>query len=318
MTNPFEFLNQDEIVTKIVVLFGDEPSLIFKIKKNIRSKLRGDFEKVKLNLSDLNFEGDFQAANLSNSLFSDKKIIEIVFDKNRTSKEILSRLQLIQANSTENLIILEVPNLTGKTFQKDFFPILSENSQIIHCAINDKKDIKNYLSNNLPKKFNTSDNIDFLSELYEGNFQNLQNDIEHTLLIQDDLDDLNELFFDNSIQNNFKLFELISKNNITGVLNLLRSMKRNDRNSAALVLWILARDCRALIELKNGNNNLKALRIWDNQLTFYQNVAKKLSYQSINKIISLLDSLDKSIKGVNNYDPWIIVEEIALKLSKRS
>ena len=137
-------------------------------------------------------------------------------------------------------------------------------------------------------------------------------------MIEDDLDSLEDLFFDNSIQNNFKLFELIAKDDLNGVLSLLRSMKRNDKNSVALVLWILARDCRALIELKNGNSNLKSLRIWDNQIIYYQEVAKNLSHQSISKIVMLLDSMDKSIKGVNNNDPWIIAEEIVMKLSKRS
>ena len=318
MTNPFEFLNQGELKAKQIVLFGNEPSLIFKIKKNIKSKISGDFEKIKLDLENSDFESDFQAANLSNSLFSEQKIIEIAFNKNRTSKEILSRLNLINENSSENLIIIEVPNLTEKTFKKDFSPVLSEKSQIIHCAVNTKNDIKNYLSNSLPQKFNSSENIDFLIGLYEGNFQSLQNDIEHTLLIEDDLDSLEDLFFDNSIQNNFKLFELIAKDDLNGVLSLLRSMKRNDKNSVALVLWILARDCRALIELKNGNSNLKSLRIWDNQIIYYQEVAKNLSHQSISKIVMLLDSMDKSIKGVNNNDPWIIAEEIVMKLSKRS
>mgnify|MGYP001437066090 FL=1 len=143
MTNPFEFLNQGELKAKQIVLFGNEPSLIFKIKKNIKSKISGDFEKIKLDLENSDFESDFQAANLSNSLFSEQKIIEIAFNKNRTSKEILSRLNLINENSSENLIIIEVPNLTEKTFKKDFFPVISEKSQIIHCAVNTKNDIKN-------------------------------------------------------------------------------------------------------------------------------------------------------------------------------
>ena len=45
---------------------------------------------------------------------------------------------------------------------------------------------------------------------------------------------------------------------------------------------------------------------------------KNLSYQSISKIAHALDYMDKSIKGVNNNDPWIIAEEIVMKLSKRS
>ena len=102
-------------------------------------------------------------------------------------------------------------------------------------------------------------------------------------MIEDDLDSLEDLFFDNSIQNNFKLFELIGKDDLTGVLSLLRSMKRNDKNSVALVLWILARD-RALIELKNGNSNLKSLRIWDNQIIYYQEVAKTSLTKALAKL----------------------------------
>lgn len=38
MTNPFEFLNQGELKAKQIVLFGDEPSLIFKIKKKYQKQ----------------------------------------------------------------------------------------------------------------------------------------------------------------------------------------------------------------------------------------------------------------------------------------
>ena len=57
--------------------------------------------KLSLDLENSDFESDFQAANLSNSLFSEQKIIEIAFNKNRTSKEILSRLNLINENSSK-------------------------------------------------------------------------------------------------------------------------------------------------------------------------------------------------------------------------
>ena len=62
---------------------------------------------------------------------------------------------------------------------------------------------------------------------------------------------------------------------------------------------------------------VKFFPLW-NSKKYYQEVAKNLSHQSISKIVMLLDSMDKSIKGVNNNDPWIIAEEIVMKLSKRS
>ena len=94
-------------------------------------------------------------------------------------------------------------------------------------------------------------------------------------------------------------------------------MKKNDKNSAALVLWILSRDCRAILELKKGNSNLKPMRIWDNQQIYYQKVAKNISQQGMNKIILLLDKFDKSIKGVNDHDSWVLAEDIAIALSNR-
>ena len=317
MINAFDFLKLPEYQSKKFVLFGDEPSIIFKVRKSIKMKYSANFEKFELNLSDTDFEDNFKAVQVSNSLFNDVKIIEIKLDKNRLSKDIIKRINIINDIESENLIIVEIPNFTNKTFKKDLLPLLSSIPNVVSCSATSKEDLQNYLLSTLPEKFNNQSNIEFLCDLYEGNFQSLHNDVEHTILIQDELSDLQELFFDNSIKNNFKLFELISNGKTTEVIDILRSMKKNDKNSAALVLWILSRDCRAILELKKGNSNLKPMRIWDDQQIYYQKVAKNISQQGMNKIILLLDKFDKSIKGVNDHDSWVLAEDIAIALCYR-
>ena len=69
----------------------------------------------------------------------------------------------------------------------------------------------------------------------------------------------------------------MQKGNFSTAIKIVDSMKENDKGSGALLLWMLARDCRAIIELKTGKNSLRQLKIWSNQENFYKEYANKIS-----------------------------------------
>jgi hypothetical protein len=91
-------------------------------------------------------------------------------------------------------------------------------------------------------------------------------------------------------------------------------MKKNDRNSVPLLIWILARDINAIKFVKDGRN-LKSLGIWDNQVHMYKRISDRTSKECIDKSISSLDGIDKCFKGVLNGDPWNGIKNIILELS---
>ena len=201
MINAFDFLKTPEYRSTKFILFGDEPSIIFKVRKSIKKKYGGNFEKFELNLSDADFEDNFKAVQVSNSLFDNLKIIEIKLDKNRLSKDIIKRINIINDIESENLIIVEIPNFTSKTFKKDLLPLFSNIPNVVSCSATSKEDLQNYLLSTLPEKFNNQTNIEFLCDLYEGNFQSLHNDVEHTATQQQEIVEEMLLKFCNYLSN---------------------------------------------------------------------------------------------------------------------
>jgi len=236
--------------------------------------------------------------------------------KNRLNKDLIASFESISESNTENLIFIEIQSISKKIILKDILPIFKSNSHIVECSITNDSNVIDFLAANLPQTVNNETNINNLVKLYEGNFSLLVNDLEilKVLDLKEEEKILN-IFNDNGIRKSSKLIEHISKRETQQAIEILESMKSNDRNSISLLIWILARDCQALNALKDNNSNLKSLNIWDSQIKWYQAIAKRVSIQQIKESINNLDKADKSLKGLIDGDPWIKAKDVVLELS---
>ena len=158
--------------------------------------------------------------------------------------------------------------------------------------------------------------IDSLISLYEGNFSLLLNDLKILEILNfDEEQKILNIFNDNGVKKNSKLIEYISKKDTKKAIDVIDSMKRNDRNSIGLLIWILVRDCHAITLLKTKNNDLKSLNIWGNQTKWYEMIASRASHQQIKDSIHNLDKADKSLKGVIGGDPWVRAKDAVMVLT---
>ena len=316
-TNFNEFLNLKDFSYNKFFFFGNEPALFVKGKNH--SLMEHDLrllEKVYLNLENEDFDQKFYEATLSNSLFNEKKIIFIDFKKSRLNKALISSLEVVAESETDNLIILEIQNISKKIILKDILPIFKSNTHVVDCSISSDLDVRNYLKSNLPKAANYSSMIDRLISLYEGNFSLLLNDLKILEILNfDEEQKILNIFNDNGVKKNSKLIEYISKKDTKKAIDVIDSMKRNDRNSIGLLIWILVRDCHAITLLKTKNNDLKSLNIWGNQTKWYEMIASRASHQQIKDSIHNLDKADKSLKGVIGGDPWVRAKDAVMVLT---
>ena len=311
------FLGLENFSHKKFLIFGEEPALIVKAKNHaLADEDLRMVEKVYLDMEERDFEENFNQAILSNSLFNEKKIIFIRLKKNRLNKDLIASFKSISEANTENLIFIEIQSISKKIILKDILPIFKSNSHIVECSIVSDSNVIDFLAANLPQTVNNETNINNLVKLYEGNFSLLVNDLEilKVLDLREEEKILN-IFNDNGIRKSSKLIEHISKRETQQAIEILESMKSNDRNSISLLIWILARDCQALNALKDNNSNLKSLNIWDSQIKWYQAIAKRVSIQQIKESINNLDKADKSLKGLIDGDPWIKAKDVVLELS---
>ena len=237
------------------------------------------------------------------------------YEELRFNKELVVRFKKIMAYETDNILITEITNLSKKVIEKDIISKLDGDGCFIDCSSPYDSEIESYLKNNLPVFLNKNEHIKVLLEMYEGNFSALLNDLEilKILEIKEEREAMT-IFTSNGDKNNYKLIEHISNNESDSALSIINSMKKKDRNSVPLLIWILARDINAIKFIKDGKN-LKTLGIWDNQINMYKRISDRTSRESINKSINTLDGIDKCFKGVLNGDPWNGIKDIVLELS---
>ena len=308
-------LNKSPNLNKFFI-FGDEHILNQKVRthflKDVDLKV---LEKVTLDLENENFINEFEQCLITNSLFNEKKIVSINLSKNRLNKDLKEAFSKIFSFKTENLIVVETQNLTKKTIEKELLPLIDSNVYIIDCFTPYDSEIKSYLRNILPKNLSGSQYIQNLLEMYENNFSALINDLEilEILNIETESEAIN-VFSNSGSKNNYKLIEYLSNGNVNSALEIVISMKNNDRNSIALLIWILARDLNAIKYLKQ-NKNLKTLGIWDSQVKWYTVISKKVSNFRLDELLDQLDLADKKFKGYLKGDPWLDAKNIVLELA---
>ena len=297
-------------------LFGDEHILMYQVKNHCLKALDIKLlEKFYIDIADENFDANLDQCLMSNSLFNERKVVFLTLSKNRLNKELVERFKKIMAYETDNILITEITNLSKKAIEKDIISKLDGDGCFIDCSSPYDSEIESYLKNNLPVFLNKNDHIKVLLEMYEANFSALFNDLEilKILEIKEEKEAMT-IFTSNGDKNNYKLIEHISNNESDSALSIINSMKKKDRNSVPLLIWILARDINAIKFIKDGKN-LKTLGIWDNQIYMYKRISDRTSRESIDKSINTLDGIDKCFKGVVNGDPWNGIKDIVLELS---
>ena len=297
-------------------LYGDEHALCYKSKHHcLKDQDLQLLEKIYLDLDDDNFESLLDQSLMSNSLFNEKKAVFISLNKNRLNKELIKKFQKILEYDTENILVVEILSLTKKTIEKDLINNIEGDAIFIDCFPPFEFEFKNFLKSNLPSYLNKTEHIQVFLEMYEGNFSALLNDLEILKILEIDNEEMAmKVFSNNGDKNNYKLIEHISKRDTKLALSVIESMKRNDRNSVALLIWILSRDINAIKHVSQGKN-IRSLGIWENQAQWYKEISSRITAKSIDKLVNEVNIVDRKFKGVLNGDPWNGIKDIILSLS---
>ena len=297
-------------------IFGDEHVLCYKSKQHcVNHQDLQLLEKIYLDLDDDNFTSLLDQSLMSNSLFNEKKVIFVSLSKNRLNKELISKFQKIIECETENILIVEVLSLSKKAVEKELIDNFGSDAIFVDCFPPYESEIRNFLEANLPTFLNNKENIQLFLEMYEGNFSSLLNDLEILKILEiEDEEMAMRVFSNKGDKNNYKLIEYISKKDTKSALSVIESMKINDRNSVALLIWILSRDINAIKYALEGKN-IRSLGIWENQIQWYQKISSRIAPKKIENMINKINIVDRRFKGVLKGDPWTGLKDIVLSLS---
>ena len=315
----------------VYCISGDEPLLVQECSDLIRASARsaGCTEREILDAGNTNFKWHslLQTGN-SLSLFSERRIIELIIPSGKPGKEGSKVLcDYIDTSSSDDIFLIisgkiEKTSTTSKWYQK----INSAGATIQVWPVSNK-DMPRWLSNRT-KEMGLSmeqDAIDLLADRVQGNLLAASQEITKLKLVADEnghitREDVIEGVLNNARYNPFGMIDSAVSGNTRDAIKTLRGL-RAEGVDPIMILWALARECQLLLdlqeEIQNGKEINQALythNVWKSRVSIIHQALANHSMETLQTLISHATEIDAAIKGQSFLNPWLIIEDLVVTL----
>lgn len=308
-------------------LWGEEELLITEACTQIKqaAKQHGFTEIIRLTIESDKDWHQLLLHQQSQSLFSDKVLIECSLAKNSVGKVGSSTLKTIFENNYQNKLLIFLPGKVEKQSQNSAWFKAFDSSGVMIAAPNLKgEQLKQWMSNRI-NGLNlkvTPEALDFLYQQTQGNVLASAQEIDKLPLLGVNstitIETLTQALTDSSQFNVFELTDAILQDDLSTSLKILTRLQ-NEQIEPILILWALSKQCRELAQvaffIQQGQSIQQAMtntHIWQ---TRKNNVAKTLSKQPLSHwqtCLTLAYQADKVIKGVFPGNAWEVLQQLLL------
>lgn len=321
-------------------LWGEEPLLIQESADQIRSHAvaMGFTERLLFTLeSETSFEWDeFITACTTQSLFSDKQIVEIIFQTNKLTDKgmpFIKELPYVLSDNPNILVLIRAGALSPATKKSAWFTGLSQyaHSVMIPHGILDKNQLTNWIIKQANERHLKLE-PDVLQAMVTQNEGNV-------LAAHQELDMLNFIFSQPkqisviqlpqyqqimalTQQSRFTVFDLqdtLLKGDSKRVLHILSAL---DPSEAILILWAIAKILRTLIQIHTQLNQNKplaqaisSLGIWSRSVPLYTMAVKRLTLPALHQALQQVQQMDAQFKTGESKQAWRDLISLCLSLS---
>lgn len=302
---------------------SNELFLLQEAVKKIRSNAleRGYLENFREHTEDPGFEWDrFWQEIRQRSIFEDKKFIEIYTKKNSTfSQSVLKQLQAYSENPLPDVcLILISPLLEKKQLNNSLLQAIAKNIIIAQLWPPYPNQWQGWLKQRLSQHSLklTPSALELLALFTEGNLAAAAQEIEKLSLHYSENKILDEAQILEALvaQNRYTLFNL-SDAIVSKDIEKIRMICQNLSQSGTeipLFIWLLAKDIRAMQQIKQGPNPKGILT---RQISALKKLAEKHSPTALNQFLKNLAQLDQAIKTHQKNNAALIIERFCLTLS---
>lgn len=265
------------------------------------------------------------AANSFN-LFAEKTLIEIHNPLAKFDAEAGRTLQTYCQAPAEDKILLIISGKLSAAQQKTrWYKDIQACGAIVPIFPVKSQDLPQWIQHRLKQAGLQADHtaIRLLAEFTEGNLLATHQAIIKLRLLYPnqaiEAKEMAEVISDSTQFNVFELSQYLLKGDGRGVLRVMHSLRATD-TEPTLILWLLARECRALLlmteKLEQGHSLPSVLaNQWDSLKTLYQMALKRHSGAQLKKILLACHHADRIIKGAAAGNIWNELIHNALALA---
>lgn len=316
----------------IYILSGDEPLLIQEAADMIRAACRANgFSDREVMHVDNSFSwNDLLASNSAMSLFSDRKLIELRMPTGKPGEGSKALVDYANNASPDNLLLIICNKLESSSTRSKWYKTIENAGASVQVWPIDAKQLPRWIEQRLASAglSASSDAVQLLADRVEGNLLAASQEIEKLKLYTDgdqiDADTVTATVADNARYDIFGLVDRAMEGDAAGSLKMLQGLKA-EGSQPTVVLWALAREIRTLnlcaeqIEAGNGLDRvLQNNRIWDKRKAITKTALNRLRAKRLSRLLQLANKIDQSIKGMDNGNPWDLMEQLVMAMSAKA
>ncbi|MBC3876308.1 DNA polymerase III subunit delta [Undibacterium sp. FT79W] len=318
----------------LYVITSDEHLLALEAADKVRraAKAQGFYEREILTVERSFKWGALLAANQSQSLFGDKKLIDLRIPTGKPGKDGGQVLQDYVANlSPDNLTLITLPKLDWATQKAAWVSSLQQAAVYIDIPLVERNQLPNWISQRLALQQQSADrqSLDFIADRVEGNLLAAHQEIQKLALLHPagklSFEQIHDAVLNVARYDVFKLNEAMLAGDVARLSRMLNGLK-GEGEALPLVLWAMAEEIRTLLKLKSGMQQgrplsalLKEYRIWGPREKLMDPALRRVSLQTLQTALQEASQVDKMVKGLRAKafagDAWDALLQLGLKVA---
>lgn len=314
----------------VFLVTGDEHLLVEEVCEEIYDAAKSSQITARQRFqTDKNFDWQqiLDAAN-SFSLFDDSSVIEVSLTSSKLddrAKDII--LAYCERPPENKILVLKSDKIDGVTLNSKWCKAIEKIGCIVQCWPIESRELPSWIRGRLQQVglSATSEAVQFIADQVEGNLLAAKQEIEKLKLVYDtqtlQLDDVVSAMSDNARYDVFKLIDCALSGDTKRTLRIIQSLKAENAEPI-LILWAFSREIRTLLAIKKRqvqgermDTVFQKFGVWEKRKTFVNAALKRLSNQTLLKLLHQSAQIDRMIKGVESGNVWDNLVDVGLQIS---
>ncbi|WP_019141837.1 DNA polymerase III subunit delta [Noviherbaspirillum massiliense] len=318
----------------LYVITSDEHLLALEVADKIRKAARAQgFSEREVLVVERSFKwSELLAANQSQSLFGDRKLIELRIPTGKPGKDGAQALQeYAAALHPDNVTLIALPKLDWAAQKTAWVAALQQAGVYIDIPLVERAQLPAWIGMRLAAQNQNADrqSLDFIADRVEGNLLAAHQEIQKLALLYPEgklgFEQVQDAVLNVARYDVFKLNEAMLAGDAARLVRMIEGLK-GEGEALPLVLWAMAEEIRTLLKLKSGLAQgralgmlLKEYRIWGPRERLMEPALSRLPLSTLEAALQEAAQIDKMVKGLRAKafagDPWDALLQLGLKIA---
>lgn len=321
-------------IAPIYLIYGEEPLYIRRSTDALRGFLKSQgFEQRDSYDIDAQFDwGGLQMETQTGSLFAEQRMLEL---KMPTGNPGRVGTEFIQAWCNQSVqlpldmvLVIYCERLDARQTKSKWVQAIEAAGLVVQSRPLEARELPQWCQHQA-QRLNLQLDADaaaLLAERIEGNLLAADQELEKLALLKPQgatvsVQDIEQMVVDQAHYQLFALSSLLLTGQAKQALHVLHRL-RQEGSEPPVVLWLLTRELRQLIELVQKQQQMplgqamKSMRIWSSKQQEYGQALRRHAGLHWQNCLLQAYEIDRQIKGTRPGDPWLGLSDLVMKIAR--